>query len=161
MKFSRRKLLGSSGIILGSGILDVLTTPLWRWNGSSPVLQATPMPQPDDASPVTFVDVAKEAGVYIPNVWGGIKHKNYIVEAKGAGLAFFDYDHDGWLDIYLTSGLRLPNQEPYPEGKIPTQHLLKNNRDGTFTDVTEKSGLGVSGWGTGVCVGDYDNDGWD
>jgi len=160
MKFSRRKLLGSSGILLGSGILDALTTPLWRWNGT-PVLQATPLPHPEGASPVTFVDVARNAGINIPNVWGGIKHKNYIIEAKGSGLAFFDYDQDGWLDIYLTNGQRLPGEEPFPDGKTPTQHLLKNNRDGTFTDVTEKSGLGVTGWGTGVCVGDYDNDGWD
>jgi hypothetical protein len=160
MNFSRRQLLGSSGIILGSGILDALTTPLWRWNGT-PMLQAAPVPHPDEASPVTFVDVARMAGVNVPNVWGGIKHKNYIIEAKGSGLAFFDYDQDGWLDIYLTNGQRLPNEEPLPDGKPATQHLLRNNRDGTFTDVTEKSGLGVTGWGTGVCVGDYDNDGWD
>ena len=160
MKFSRRNWLGSSGILLGSGILDALTTPLWRWKGT-PVLQAAPLPHPEVPSPVTFVDVAKEAGLNVPNVWGGVKHKNYIIEAKGSGLAFFDYDQDGWLDIYLTNGVRLPNEEPYPDGKTPTQHLFKNNRDGTFTDVTEKSGLGLTGWGTGVCVGDYDNDGWD
>jgi enediyne biosynthesis protein E4 len=160
MKLSRRKLLGSSGILLGSGILDALTTPLWRWRGT-PVLQATPLPSPEGTSPVTFVDVARAAGLNITNVWGGVKHKNYIVEAKGSGLAFFDYDNDGWLDIYLTNGDRLPGEEPYPDGKTPVQHLLKNNRDGTFTDVTEKSGLGVTAWGTGVCVGDYDNDGWD
>jgi hypothetical protein len=76
-------------------------------------------------------------------------------------VAFFDYDNDGWIDIYLPNGERLPGQEPYPDGKQPTQHLFKNNRDGTFTDVTEKAGLARTGWGTGVCVGDYDNDGWD
>ena len=119
------------------------------------------MPQADSPVPVTFVDVAREAGLNTPNVWGGIKQKNYIIEAKGSGLAFFDYDQDGWLDVYLTNGDRLPNEEPYPDGKTPTQHLYKNNRDGTFTDVTEKSGLAGTPWGTGVCVGDYDNDGWD
>ncbi len=160
MKFSRRNWLGSTGILLGAGMLDALATPLWRWRGT-PVLQAAPLPQPDSASPVTFVDVGREAGLNVSNVWGGVKHKNYIIEAKGSGLAFFDYDQDGWLDIYLTNGLRLPNEEPYPDGKTPTQHLFKNNRDGTFTDVTEKSGLGLTGWGTEVCVGDYDNDGWD
>jgi hypothetical protein len=92
-------------------------------------------------------------------VWGGVEHKKYIVEAKGSGIAFFDYDQDGWLDVYLTNGLRL--NETYAPGTAPTQHLYKNNRDGTFTDVTQKSGLGISGWGTGACVGDYDNDGWD
>jgi len=160
MKFSRRNLLGSSAVLLGSGILDALTTPLHRWTGI-PLLQAGPVPHPDAPSPVTFVDVAKQAGIGVTNVWGGVKHKNYIIEAKGSGIAFFDYDQDGWLDIYLTNGDRLPNEEPYPDGKTPTQHLFKNNRDGTFTDVTEKSGLGRTGWGTGICVGDYDNDGWD
>jgi hypothetical protein len=81
------------------------------------------------------------------------------VEAKGSGLAFFDYDQDGWLDIYLTNGMRF--EETYEPGKGPTCHLFKNNRDGTFTDVTAKSGLARTGWQTGVCVGDYDNDGWD
>ncbi len=160
MKLSRRKWLGSSSILLGSGILDALTTPLWRWT-SIPVLQAASSSASGGTSPVTFIDVAKDAGLDIPNVWGGVKHKKYIVEAKGSGLAFFDYDQDGWLDIYLTNGDRLPGEEPYPDGKTPTQHLLKNNRDGTFTDVTEKAGLGRTGWGTGVCIGDYDNDGWD
>jgi hypothetical protein len=109
--------------------------------------------------PVTYVDVAREAGLTVPNVWGGIERKKYIVETKGSGIAFFDYDHDGWLDVYLTNGLRL--DEKWPVGREPRSHLYKNNRDGTFTDVTEKSGLGQVGWQTGVCVGDYDNDGWD
>ena len=103
--------------------------------------------------------MAREAGLNVPNVWGGVDHKRYIIEAKGSGLAFFDYDNDGWLDIYLTNGTRLDAN--WPAGKAPTSHLYKNNRDGTFTDVTEKSGLGRTGWQTGVCVGDYDNDGWD
>jgi len=92
-------------------------------------------------------------------VWGGTEHKKSIIEAKGSGLAFFDYDNDGWLDIYLTNGTRL--NADWPAGKAPTSHLYKNNRDGTFTDVTDKSGLARTGWQTGVCVGDYDNDGWD
>ncbi len=117
------------------------------------------MRSPPAASPVVFVDVAREAGLIAPNVWGGANHKKYIIEAKGSGLAFFDYDNDGWLDIYLTNGTRFDTN--WPPGKAPTSHLYKNNRDGTFTDVTEKSGLGRTGWQTGVCVGDYDNDGWD
>jgi enediyne biosynthesis protein E4 len=105
------------------------------------------------------VDVAQQAGLTVSNVWGGVEHKKYIIEAKGSGLAFFDYDQDGWLDVYLTNGLRL--EETYAPGTAPTSHLFKNNRDGTFTDVTARSGLARSGWGVGVCVGDYDNDGWD
>jgi hypothetical protein len=158
MKFSRRYLVGSSAVLLGSKLLEALSTPLWRWTGE-PALQAATVPLSDESSPVTFVDVAEEAGLAVANVWGGVKSKKYIIEAKGSGLAFFDYDNDGWLDIYLTNGVRF--EETYEPGKAPIQHLFKNNRDGTFTDVTEKSGLGRTGWGTGVCVGDYDNDGWD
>ncbi len=105
------------------------------------------------------MDVGREAGLNSPNVWGAVDRKRYIIEAKGSGLAFFDYDNDGWLDIYLTNGTRLDTN--WPAGKAPISHLYKNNRDGTFTDVTEKSGLARTGWQTGVCVGDYDNDGWD
>jgi len=79
--------------------------------------------------------------------------------SEGQRTAFFDYDNDDWLDIYLTNGTRFNTD--WPPGKTPTSHLYKNNRDGTFTDVTEKSGLARTGWQTGVCVGDYNNDGWD
>ena len=120
--------------------------------GAGVPLQSVPHPYNSSMWP-------SEAGLTIPNVWGGVDHKRYIIEAKGSGLAFFDYDNDGWLDIYLTNGDRLDAH--WPPGKAPTSHLYKNNRDGTFTDVTEKSGLGRTGWQTGVCVGDYDNDGWD
>jgi len=109
--------------------------------------------------PVSFVDVASSAGLTSPNVWGGVHQKRYIIEAKGSGLAFFDFDQDGWLDIYVTNGIRFG--ERYTPGKAPTSHLYKNNHDGTFTDVTAKAGLGRTGWQTGVTVGDYDNDGWD
>jgi hypothetical protein len=156
MNLRRRRFLGSSLVVLGSSLLDALTTPLWKWNRSLAVKTATAEPQ---ASAVTFVDVAKEAGVTAPNVWGAVDHKRLIIEAKGSGLAFFDYDGDGWLDIYLTNGTRL--NANWPPGQAPTSHLYKNNRDGTFTDVTEKSGLARTGWQTGVCVGDYDNDGRD
>ena len=158
MKLSRRHVLGSSAILLGREILDALATPLWKWTRPL-VLKAAPLPAADEASPVTYVDVAAQAGLNVTNVWGGVESKKFIIEAKGSGLAFFDYDHDGWLDIYLTNGSRLDTI--WPEGKAPTSHLFKNNRDGTFTDVTEKAGIGRAGWGVGVCVGDYDNDGWD
>src|SRR6476646_1506768 len=155
MNLPRRQFLGSSAIVLGSTLMDALTTPLWRWRNA--LLQATATNPAK--SPVTFVDVAHEAGLNAPNVWGAVDHKRYIIEAKGSGLAFFDYDNDGWLDIYLTNGTRLDAN--WPAGQAPTSHLYKNNRDGTFTDVTEKSGLGRTGWQTGVCVGDYNNDGFD
>jgi len=156
MNFPRRRFLGSSLVVLGNSLLDALTTPLWKWNRSLSV-SSTQAASPE--SPVQFVNVAREAGLTIPNVWGGADHKRYIIEAKGSGLAFFDYDQDGWLDIYLTNGTRF--DEKWAPGQEPTSHLYRNNRDGTFTDVTAKSGLARTGWQTGVCVGDYDNDGWD
>jgi hypothetical protein len=154
MNFSRRHFVGSSVVFLGPTLVDALTTPLWRWR-SRLELQATSSPP----SPVKFVDVAREAGLNVPNVWGGEQHKRYIIEAKGSGLAFFDYDNDGWLDIYLSNGSRLG--EKWSPGTEPTTQLFKNNRDGTFTNVTQKSAIGRTGWQTGVCVGDYNNDGWD
>ncbi len=158
MKFSRRNLLRGSAAWLGSRLLDVLSTPIWRWTGV-PVLRAVSVPDPEGPSPVTYVDVAEEAGLLAVNTWGGVDHKDYIIETKGSGIAFFDYDNDGWLDIYLTNGSRLDNR--FPSGDIPHTYLYRNNRDGTFTDVTGKSGIGRSGWQTGLCVGDYNNDGWD
>jgi hypothetical protein len=156
MILPRRRFLGSSLVLLGGALTDALATPLWKWR--NPVFVEAAVANPA-RSPVQFVDVAQQAGLNIPNVWGGIDHKRSIIETKGSGIAFFDYDNDGWLDIYLTNGNRLDAH--WPPGSAPISHLYKNNRDGTFTDVTERSGLGRTGWQTGVCVGDYNNDGWD
>ena len=133
MNFPRRRFLGSSLVVLGGSLLEALAIPLWKWNRAA-VLQAVRVRHPAPAAPVQFVDVAREAGLTVPNVWGGVDHKKYIIEAKGSGLAFFDYDNDGWLDIYLTNGTRFDTK--WEPGKEPTSHLFKNNRDGTFTDVT-------------------------
>jgi hypothetical protein len=156
MTFSRRRFLGSSFTAFGASLLDALATPLWRWKSTLLLQSAKTNPA---KSPVQYIDVAREAGLTTPNVWGDPNTKKYIIEAKGSGIAFFDYDHDGWLDIYLTNGTLLGKE--WPKGQAPTTHLYKNNRDGTFTDVTGKSGIGRTGWQTGVCVGDYNNDGWD
>jgi hypothetical protein len=117
--------------------------------------QAKPAPsgRPFDAH---FTDVSREAGLHAPVVYGGVESKKYILEANGCGCAFIDYDNDGWMDIFLLSGTRL---EGDPQGA--TNRLYKNNRDGTFTDVTEAAGLKATGWANGVCVGDYNNDGFD
>ncbi len=103
-----------------------------------------------------FTDVAASAGLTAPIIYGGVDHKEYIVEANGCGCAFLDYDNDGWIDIFLLSGTRL---EGNPKGA--TNRLYKNNRDGTFTDVTVQAGLEAVGWANGVCVGDYNNDGFE
>jgi enediyne biosynthesis protein E4 len=103
-----------------------------------------------------FTDVASEAGLHAPVIYGGVDAKKYIIEANGCGCAFIDYDNDGWMDIFLLSGTRLEGDPPEA-----TNRLYKNNRDGTFTDVTEKAGLKAAGWANGVCIGDYNNDGFD
>jgi hypothetical protein len=120
-----------------------------------------PAPRPKFSGkpwPVRFTDVASRAGLTAPTIYGDEYRKRYIVEANGPGIAFYDYDQDGWLDIFVPSGTRL---EGFPPGREPTNHLYHNNRNGTFTDVTVKAGLTHTGWCYGVCVGDYDNDGHD
>jgi len=119
--------------------------------------QQTKAPAP--AKPIAnFTDVAEKAGLTMQEIFGGVDSKKYIIETTGTGVAIFDYDNDGWPDIFLVNGTKL---EGFPAGQAPSNHLYRNNHDGTFTDVTAKAGLTATGWGQGVCVGDYDNDGWE
>ncbi len=112
-----------------------------------------------NAKPIAhFTDVAQKAGLTAPIIFGGETTKKYIIETTGTGVAIFDYDNDGWPDIFVVNGTKL---EALDSNKAPTSHLYHNNHDGTFTDVTEKAGLSHTGWGQGVCVGDYDNDGFE
>ncbi len=109
-----------------------------------------------------FTDIANQAGLTFPSVYGGIENKKYIIETNGCGVAFYDYDNDGWPDILVLSGTRLDvRSEKFPKDGEPTNRLYRNNRDGTFTDVTVKAGLVRTGWASGLCIGDYDNDGDD
>ena len=112
-----------------------------------------------NASPIAyFEDIAAQAGLTATTVFGGVDTKTYILETTGIGVAILDYDNDGWPDIFIVNGTTL---EGAAGGNAPTNHLYRNNHDGTFTDVTVKAGLVATGWGQGVCTGDYDNDGWE
>ena len=142
---NRRQLLALiASPVFGQGVAS---------RGVKPLPRGKPSGLPFHAS---FHDVAAQAGLTAPVIYGGIEKKNYIVETVGCGVAFFDYDNDGWLDIFLLSGTRL---EGAPAGA--TNRLYKNNRDGTFTDVTAHSGLTRTGWASAVTIGDYNNDGFE
>jgi len=115
------------------------------------------VPPPKAAAPFSrFVDVGAAAGLNQTMVFGEVGHATYIIEIMGAGCAFFDYDNDGWIDIFALGGRRLGGA---PAGA--SNRLYHNNRDGTFTDITAKAGLLDAGWAYGVCVGDYNNDGFE
>src|SRR6267378_4462125 len=101
-----------------------------------------------NAKPVVhFTDAAQKAGLTAPVVFGGENTKKYIIETTGTGVAIFDFDNDGWPDIFVVNGTTL---EASRTGKGPTGRLYHNNHDGTFTDVTAKAGLTHTGWGQGV-----------
>ena len=104
---------------------------------------------------ITLVDVAAEAGIDLVNVSGGAA-KDYIVDANGNGAALFDYDNDDDLDVLIVNG---STREHFASGGDPMVALYQNDGRGHFRDVTAASGFNRRGWGSGVCVGDYDNDG--
>jgi hypothetical protein len=140
-----RLIIGSAGFLVLAGALA-----LAAWEPAAFEGAKTPM--------ASFTDIGEKAGLTMTNVFGGVETKKYIIETTGTGIAIFDYDNDGWPDIFIVNGTTL---EGFPADKVPTNHLYHNNHDGTFTDVTEKAGIVGTGWGQGVCVGDYDNDGWE
>lgn len=124
----------------------------WWWAASGIDFEASGEPGQD----LPFlIDVADQAGIIYRHVRGG-SGKKYMPETFSSGGAFFDYDNDGWLDIYFVNGAALPGFDaPSP----PTNVLYRNNRDGTFTDATALAGVGDPSYGMGCAVGDYDNDG--
>jgi hypothetical protein len=109
-----------------------------------------------EASAVQFRDVTQQAGIHFVHNNGAFG-KKYLPETMGPGVAFIDYDNDGWPDIFLVNGMDWPGHVQ----KHTTPKLYHNNHDGTFTDVTHKTGLDVEMFGMGVAVGDFDNDGFD
>ncbi|HEU5022562.1 MAG TPA: VCBS repeat-containing protein, partial [Bryobacteraceae bacterium] len=104
-----------------------------------------------------FTNIAAAAGLKSPVIYGDVGRADYIQESIGCGVAFLDYDNDGWQDIVVLTGRRRTGPTPADA----TIRLYRNKRDGTFEDVTAQSGLGRSVWATGITVGDYDNDGLD
>ncbi len=141
-----------------AGLFRVPVDKFWAATGQGVATGGLgPGVEPKPGPPVVqYVDIAARAGLTAKTIIGGEKTKEFILETTGGGIAVFDHDNDGWLDIFLVSGSRL---EGFPQGAEPTNRFFRNSRDGTFTDVTEKAGLARQGWGQGVCVGDYDNDG--
>ena len=112
-----------------------------------------------DGAPVIFSDVTSKTGLDKFHHKAGTPEMKYILEAPSGGVALFDYDNDGWLDIYLVNGSTYPALKG--KERAPKAALFHNNHDGTFTDVTDKAGMANERWGFGVAVGDYDNDGWE
>jgi hypothetical protein len=145
---TRRRLLALLGVLPARALAQGVSS-----RGVKPQPRGKPSGRPFHAR---FTDVAEKAGLTRPVVYGGLETKSYIIEVVGCGIAFLDYDNDGWLDLFVLSGTRLEGAPPGTSNR-----LYKNNRDGTFTDVTEKAGLTRMGWASAVTVGDYDNDGYD
>jgi hypothetical protein len=160
---SRTALVLSLEDVLKLAVTAQVVTPPQQGNSrqtydTKPKAPPKTLPSPVTGTPLgfSFVDVAKQSGLTTKTIYGG-EHKNrYLLETTGCGVAFYDFDHDDWLDLFLVNGTRL---DGFPKGQEPISRLFKNNRDGTFTDITAKSGMTRSGWGQGCCVGDYDNDG--
>lgn len=151
MTSSRREFLRSAGVFAAGSSVGLAQ------GISSRHVRAMPRGKPSGLPfAAQFTDVAAEAGLREMVVYGGVERKEYIVETVGCGVAMFDFDRDGWLDIFLLSGTRMGG-----EASHATNRLYRNNRDGTFTDVTGAAGLRRTGWASAVTVGDYDNDGWE
>ncbi len=110
------------------------------------------------SGPVVFKDISEKAGLTVWHHTMGTPQKKYILETIGSGVCLLDYDHDGWLDIYLVNG----STYDALTGKAtpPQAALFHNNHDGTFTDVANIAGVTNDRWGFGCAVGDYNNDGW-
>jgi len=120
-------------------------------------IPARPRPEPSHRPyAARFTDVAAAAGLREPVIYGAADRSTYILETIGCGIALFDYDNDGWLDMLVLCGTRLEGDPPGASNR-----LYRNNRDATFTDVTERAGLIRTGWATGVTIGDYNNDGYE
>jgi hypothetical protein len=140
-----RQVVTLSSVVLAGAVLCGVHLPPSPWQVASA-----------PGSGPTFADVAQRAGLTHHTVFGGVDKNTYILETTGTGAAFFDYDNDGVLDLFFANGTTLTASASNPA----QSHLYRGNGDGTFTDVTARAGVGRSGWGQGVAVADYDNDGF-
>lgn len=110
------------------------------------------------ADPLHFRDATGTSGIHFVHT-DGSSGQRFIVETVTAGLGLIDFDRDGYVDILFLTGQPLPGSAP--QAPVPTNALYRNNHDGTFTDVTRTSGIGLPGYAMGCAVADYDNDGWE
>ena len=134
-------------------VLGVLSSLLLR---PSPLTQNTSELSLGNSGTIRFEDIAAKAGLHFNTRNSPTDNKNQV-ETMVAGVALLDYDGDGFLDIYLVNGAAIPSLKK--ESPEYWNRLYRNNHDGTFTDVTERAGVAGAGYGMGVAVGDYDNDG--
>jgi hypothetical protein len=153
---TRRKMIAAIAGTAGAALTGVASVAFGQ-GVSSRGVKAQPRGKPSGRPFLSrLTDIAPQAGLTHPIIYGAPETKSYIIEVVGCGVAFIDYDNDGWQDLFVLNGTRLQGA---PAGT--TNRLYKNNRDGTFTDVTGKAGLQRNGWASAVTVGDYDNDGFD
>src|SRR5579864_3398895 len=137
-RFSRRRLLGGAAALVLPGIRTMLAVP-------------------PRAGALVFDEVPPEVSGINWVHENAMSPERYLPETLGPGCAFLDFDNDGWMDIYLVNSGPCDFWKP---SKPIRNALYKNNRNGTFTDVTEKAGVTAGTFGMGVAVGDFDNDGW-
>jgi hypothetical protein len=135
-----------------------------RTYGGADSGKTPPPPGPQAPSTVTFTDISAASGINFTHA-ASVTSQKYLLEAMGGGVAMFDYDNDGRLDLYFTNGARI--DDPMPAGAMPDKRdakywnrLYRQKADGHFEDVTEKAGVRGTGYSMGVAAADYDNDGW-
>src|SRR5882672_5509921 len=141
------------GSLLTRSILGVILF----FEGLSSWGQPQQKPQQTGPAPLSFhfTDVTASSGIHFEHAIS--PQKKYLMESMPGGVLLLDYDQDGWLDIYFTNA---PSVEMAKRGEKAKSALYHNNHDGTFTDMTDKAGVGYPCWAMGGAVADYDNDGW-
>jgi hypothetical protein len=141
-----------------SAVRLILISVIATWQSTAPPTVRVPGPSANAAPGVTFTDITRASGLGGFRFVSGTPAKDYLIESTGAGCAFVDFDNDGWLDIYLVNGSTI--EALHGRAKAPRAALYRNNKDGSFVDVTAKAGVANERWGQGVSAGDFNNDGF-